>query len=110
MQILKWGVDGFDGVLVNKMHELDGVKEIRISMQAGSQMKEHSAPGKIMVQVLSGEIDFSVGDEIFRLCVFDMISLEPNVSHSLHALKDSVIRLSLSKNDNVNRVFGVLNS
>lgn len=108
MQIVKWDVSEYNGVLVHKMHEIDGVKEIRISMAAGAEMKEHSAPGDIMVQVLSGEIDFSVGGDVFRLNKFDMMCLEPNVLHSLRALKDSIIRLTLSKNDSVSRVFNVL--
>lgn len=108
MQVLNWNVDKFDGVQANKMHEMGGTKEIRISMQSGAEMKEHSAPGDIMVQVLSGEIEFSVEAQVFNLKSLDMITLKANVPHSLKALKDSIIRLSLSKNDNVSRVFGVL--
>lgn len=108
MQIIKWETNSFDGVQVTKILEKDSFKEIRIGMQAGSEMKEHSAPGSIMVQILSGEIDFAVNGEVFRMGLFDMINLEPNIPHSLTAIKDSIIRLSLSKNDSSSRVFKVL--
>ena len=71
-------------------------------------MKEHKAPGAIMVQVLSGKIEFGVGDENVILGALDMITLEPNVLHALTALENSIVRLSLSKNDDVSRVFRVL--
>lgn len=36
-----------------------------------------------------------------------MISLDANIEHSLRALEDSIIRLSLSKIDKTSRVFSV---
>ena len=71
-------------------------------------MKEHKAPGAIMVQVLSGKIDFGVGENNVILDALDMVTLEPNVIHALTALENSIVRLSLSKNDDVSRVFSVL--
>ncbi|CAD7287575.1 hypothetical protein LMG7974_00454 [Campylobacter majalis] len=108
MQTFKWLDENFSGVTVAKIHEMGGVKEIRINIEAGAMMKEHMAPGAIMVQVLRGEIDFAVGEKIIRLNELDMITLDANVKHSLKALKNSIVRLSLSKNDDVSRVFNVL--
>lgn len=110
MQTFTWQSSEFNGVLVDKIHEMSGVKEIRIRLEKDAVMKEHKAPGAIMVQVLRGEIDFSVNGEVIKLNELDMITLEANVPHSLLALKDSIVRLSLSKNDDVSRVFGVLKS
>lgn len=105
MQKITWNTDEFNGLNIQKMFESPSFKEIMITMQAGSEMKEHSAPGFIIVQVLSGEIDFYVGDELINLKSLESVSLEPNVSHSLKARANSIIRLSLSKNDSANRVF-----
>lgn len=63
-----------------------------------------------MVQVLSGKIEFSVGSDVQILNSLDMIALDANVPHALNALEDSIVRLSLSKNDDVSRVFKVLNA
>lgn len=108
MSKLTWQTDVFNGVIVNKMHEMGGVKEIRITLEKGAVMKEHQAPGAIMVQILKGEIEFGVDGKIVTLNELDMITLDANIPHSLVALKDSIVRLSLSKNDDVSRVFGVL--
>jgi hypothetical protein len=110
MEKIVWQNDVFNGVTIAKLFDGPNSKEIRINLEKGAQMKEHRAPGAIMVQVLSGKIDFSVGTDNVILGTLDMITLEPNVMHALTALENSIVRLSLSKNDDVSRVFGVLKS
>lgn len=110
MQKIVWQNNEFDGVKVAKLFEGKNSKEIRINLQKGAIMKEHQAPGDIMVQILRGRVEFSVESEVVILDELDMIALDANVKHALLACEDSVIRLSLSKNDDVSRVFGVLKS
>lgn len=110
MEKIVWQNDVFNGVTIAKLFDGPNSKEIRINLEKGAQMKEHKAPGAIMVQVLSGKIDFSVGENSVILDTLDMITLEPNVTHALTALENSIVRLSLSKNDDVSRVFRVLKS
>ena len=110
MEKIVWQNDVFNGVTIAKLFDGPHSKEIRINLEKGAQMKEHKAPGAIMVQVLSGKIDFSVGENSVILDALDMVTLEPNVIHALTALENSIVRLSLSKNDDVSRVFGVLKS
>nr|WP_314181646.1 cupin domain-containing protein [uncultured Campylobacter sp.] len=108
MEKIVWQNDVFNGVTIAKLFDGLHSKEIRINLEKGAQMKEHKAPGAIMVQVLSGKIDFSVGENNVILDALDMITLESNVIHALTALENSIVRLSLSKNDDVSRVFRVL--
>ena len=108
MEKIVWQNDVFNGVTVAKLFDGPHSKEIRINLEKGAQMKEHKAPSAIMVQVLSGKIDFSVGENSVVLSALDMVTLESNVVHALTALENSIVRLSLSKNDDVSRVFGVL--
>ena len=108
MEKIVWQNDVFNNVTIAKLFDGPHSKEIRINLEKGAQMKEHKAPGAIMVQVLSGKIDFSVGENSVILDTLDMITLEPNVIHALIALENSIVRLSLSKNDDVSRVFRVL--
>ena len=110
MEKIVWQNDVFNGVTIAKLFDGPNSKEIRINLEKGAQMKEHKAPGAIMVQVLSGKIDFSVGENSVILDALDMVTLEPNVIHALTALENSIVRLSLSKNDDVSRVFRVLKS
>ena len=108
MEKIVWQNDVFNGVTIAKLFDGPHSKEIRINLEKGAQIKEHKAPGAIMVQVLSGKIDFSVGENSVILDALNMITLEPNVIHALTALENSIVRLSLSKNDDVSRVFKVL--
>lgn len=112
MQIIKWSDVKFEpkSVKIEVKAENDSTKEIEIIMAKDSIMKEHKAPFAIFVQVLSGEIDFDVSGTTHRLKSLDMISVGANIPHSLSAIKDSIVRLSLAKGDSVNRVSAVLKS
>ena len=83
-------------------------KEIRIVFRAGQSMKAHKTSFPITVMIVSGEIDFGIGEERMIFGAGDVIALKPNVIHDLNAIEDSIVRLSLHKGDNVARVSGVL--
>ncbi len=83
-------------------------KEIRICMQKGNVMKEHTAPGAIVIMVLSGNVDIGSKEGDTRLGAGEAVYFAANVPHSLVAIEDSVIRLSLSKNDSIQRVAGLV--
>ncbi|WP_339925429.1 cupin [uncultured Cyclobacterium sp.] len=83
-------------------------KEIRILLKEGQIMKEHKTKFPIVVQVLEGEIDFGAEGEIHNFKSGGIVALEGNIPHDLTAKKDSVIRLSLSKLDQVERVVNVV--
>lgn len=110
MRITKWSEVEFNPkeVKINVLIDDKKGKEIQILLAKDSVMKEHKAPFAIHVQVLSGKIWFEVKNEKFELNDLDMISLEANVSHSLGGLEDSIVRLSLSKLDSIQRVNAVL--
>jgi len=83
-------------------------KEIRIILKEGQIMKEHAAPGPIVVELFEGEIDFGVNNEVHRIKKGDLLTLEARVPHDLKAIKDSIVRLTLSKIDAIDRVFSVV--
>lgn len=110
MQIMKWSREEFSPkeVKINVLIDNESGKEIQILMAKDSIMKEHKAPFAIHVQVLSGKIWFEVENKKLELNALDMISLAANVPHSLGGIQDSIIRLSLSKFDSIQRVSAVL--
>ena len=91
-------------VVTNVLLESSFSKEIRILLKQGQMMKEHKAPYPIIVHVLEGEIHFGVQGKLHRLKSGDIITLAANIKHDLTALSNSIIRLTLSKLDKVERV------
>ncbi|BCZ19426.1 Cupin domain-containing protein [Helicobacter sp. NHP19-012] len=108
MQILHFLENpSFASLDIQKLLETENSKEIRICMPKGKEMREHQAPGAIVVRVLQGRIWFEVQGAKHTLERGDCIALEAHVPHSLGGLEDSVLNLTLSKLDSVQRVLDV---
>jgi len=95
-------------VQITPLMNTDSSKEIRIVFKKDQIMKDHHTPHPIAVEIVEGEIDFGVKEEVFTLIKGDIVSLEASVVHNLKATQDSIVRLTLSKNDTIARVNGVL--
>lgn len=93
---------------ISVLFESDFSKEIRIVFKDGQVMKEHKTAYPIVVEIFEGSIDFGVQGEVHHLKKADILTLSGNIPHDLKATSDSIVRLSLSKFDSVNRVKGVL--
>lgn len=93
-----------DKVAISVMMETEMAKEIRIVFRKGQTMKEHKAGFPITVEIHQGTIEFGVNGKKMTLEAGDLISLDANVPHDLLAQEDSIVRLTLSKMDKVERV------
>lgn len=92
---------------VSLILETDFSKEIRIAFKEGQIMKKHQTPYPIVIQIVKGEIEFGVNNEALVLSEGDLITLEGCVYHDLKAVKESIVRLTLSKSDSLQRVESV---
>lgn len=73
----------------------NGVKEVRIALKDGQEMKAHKSSHPITVFVVIGQLDFGFKDERIVMEEGEFISLDANVVHDLIALEDTVVRLSI---------------
>lgn len=95
---------------IDVLMETETSKEIRIAFKKGHIMKEHKTPFPIVVEVFKGSIDFGVNGVKYHLSEGNLIALEGDIPHDLKANKDSIVRLTLSKKDNVKRVQNIKTS
>lgn len=98
-----------NNVNVSVVLETSFSKEIRIIFKDGQAMREHKAPYPIVVQLLKGAIEFGAEGKKYDLKEGDILTLEGNIPHDLLAKEESIVRLTLSKNDTLKRVENVVN-
>lgn len=94
-------------VKISVVLETSFSKEIRVAFKKGQVMKEHKTAYPIAVHLLKGSIEFGVEGSKHQLKEGDILTLEGNIPHDLFANEESVVRLTLSKLDTVERVKGV---
>lgn len=91
-------------VAISPMLDSSTSKEIRIAFKKGQSMKAHKTKFPITVMTLRGSIEFTVSEETYILDAGDIIALEGNIVHALYAQEESIVKLSLHKEDTVKRV------
>ncbi|HLS30878.1 MAG TPA: hypothetical protein VK021_08485 [Flavobacteriaceae bacterium] len=84
-------------------------KEIRILFKKGQYMKEHFTPSPVLIEVYEGKVEFGSEQGVQTLERGDMISLKGGVRHDLTAFEDSIVKLSLHKNDSYESIKDFVN-
>jgi quercetin dioxygenase-like cupin family protein len=74
----------------------NGMRVVLIGLHEGAEMKMHTAPGVISVQVLEGQIRFQTEQKTAELAEGQILALHAGIPHSVLALKESVFLLTLA--------------
>ncbi|MDM5271502.1 cupin domain-containing protein [Sulfurovum sp. zt1-1] len=93
-----------DNPKVTPLLETPFSKEIRICMSKGNMMKEHTAPGAITIMLLKGKLLLESQGHETILEDGDIVYLNPKIPHSLEAIEECIIRLTLARHDSVERI------
>jgi quercetin dioxygenase-like cupin family protein len=72
------------------------LRQTLIALAAGNSMDEHEAPEEATLQVLHGRVRLNVGETDWEGITGDHIVI-PHARHSLHALQDSAVLLTVMK-------------
>ena len=95
--------------LVALILETPMTKELRICLSEGVMMKDHKSPFPIVIHVQEGTMELGVEGDSFAMVKGDLINLEGGVMHNLKALENTIVRLSILKEDKLERVEQVIN-
>jgi quercetin dioxygenase-like cupin family protein len=72
------------------------LRQTVIAMNAGMELAEHESPGEATVQVLSGRVELRSQGVVWSGRSGDLLTV-PDDRHSLHALEDSAVLLTVVK-------------
>jgi len=64
----------------------DAVRVVAFAMDQGQELTDHSAPRPVVVQVIEGQLAFTVAGERHELMAGDVVYLAPNERHAIVAL------------------------
>lgn len=70
------------------------LRQTVMALLAGAELGEHEAPPEATLQVLTGRVRLSAGERSWELSTGDLVPI-PGERHSLAALDDSVVMLSV---------------
>lgn len=73
-----------------------GMRLVLIGLHQGAEMKTHTAPGILSVQVLEGKIRFATAQQAAELGAGQMLALHAGIPHSVMAKEESIFLLTLA--------------
>lgn len=74
------------------------LRQTLIALLAGQELTEHENPGEATLQVLHGRIRLTSGTTSWEGATGDHL-IVPDARHSLHAIQDSVVLLTVAKSE-----------
>lgn len=79
-------------------------KVAQFSFPKGKILEKHKTSSHILVLVVFGQVQFKADEEVL-LQTGQLVSLEPNVEHSVEALEDSIMLLILTPSPSAHTIF-----
>ncbi|MEV8122777.1 cupin domain-containing protein [Streptomyces sp. NPDC085944] len=86
---------GRSATTVHGGHELV-LRQTLLALTAGTTLAEHENPGEATVQILRGRVRLTSGDDSWDGRTGDLVLIPP-ARHSLEALEDSAVLLTVAK-------------
>ncbi|WP_448809772.1 cupin domain-containing protein [Agromyces bauzanensis] len=85
------------GVRSTRIHKGPGATLVRLSMDAGTTMKEHVSAAPLFVSVLEGRVVIDVGGERVELRPGGVVQIGAGVPHAVQAIDPSHLMLTLGE-------------
>ena len=78
------------------LYKSDRMQIMLITLNNQAELKKHTAPGPISVQVIKGSISFRVDEKSYDLALGQLLILEGNIPHSVYANEHSTFLVTKS--------------
>lgn len=84
---------GADKVHFHNLFSNDNGGAVLLAFKAGQKLDTHTAPAEVMVNVIEGEIEFTILDKPHTLKAGEFLLLGAGVAHSVAATTDAKVML-----------------
>jgi len=86
-----------NGIVSRTLLRTANSRVVLFGFAEGQELTEHTSTQHAVVQILSGECDFSLGGELHKLKTGDLLYMPPNLPHALKATTKFSMLLTFSK-------------
>ena len=86
-----------NGIVSRTLLKTPNSRVVLFGFAAGQELTEHTSTQHAVIQILSGECDFSLAGQPHRLKTGDLLYMPPNLPHAVKATKQFSMLLTLSK-------------
>ena len=72
------------------------LRVVLLRMAAGSDLREHSAPGQITIKALSGRFTVAVEEDTYELTDNELLTIDQDIRHSVFCTEDGAFLLTIA--------------
>lgn len=97
-QHLQWAIAAASGRSAHTVHggQDHALRQTLVALRAGSKLDDHENPGDATIQVLQGHVTLVAKQARWTGSTGDLLAV-PDARHSLEAIEDSVILLTVAR-------------
>ncbi len=86
-----------NGIVSRTLMKTDAVRVVLFGFAEGQELSEHTSTQQAVIQILTGECEFSLGGKPHALKAGDIIYMPPNLRHAVKTTQQCSMLLTLLK-------------
>ncbi len=84
-----------DGTLSRTIHQDERAKVVLFGLAGGQELSRHTAASSAIVEILQGQVRFTLDGEERELSTGSWVFMEANLPHAVYARTDAIMLLTL---------------
>jgi len=86
-----------NGIVSRTLFRTANMRVVLFGFSEGQELTEHTSTQHALIQILSGECEFSLAGEVRSLKTGDLLYMQPHLPHAVRATKQFSMLLTLTK-------------